>query len=92
MILVFGDFPVPCILGADFLSFAKMQLDFATSSYTFASEKSCQYDFEPLDFSSLHSHYFPCPEEVLKQLAGYTLSMGLSDSSKLDQLVLSFQK
>jgi hypothetical protein len=54
--LVFGDFPVPCILGADFLSFAKMQLDFATSSYTFAFEGSCRYNFEPLDFSSLYSH------------------------------------
>jgi hypothetical protein len=90
--LVFGDSPVPCILGADFLSFAKMQLDFATSSYTFAFEGSCQYDFEPLDFSSLYSHCFPCPEEVLKQLVAYTSSMSLSEPSKLDQLVLSFPK
>jgi hypothetical protein len=73
--LVLGDSPVPCTLGADFLLFAKMQLDFAKSSYTFAFNRSCQYDFEPLDFSSLHSHCFPCPEEVLKQLVGYTSSM-----------------
>jgi hypothetical protein len=90
--LVLGDSPVPCILGADFLSFTKMQLDFAMSLYTFPFNRSCQYDFEPLDFSSWNSHCFPCPKEVLKQLVAYTSSMSLLDSSKLDQLVLLFLK
>jgi hypothetical protein len=79
-------------LGSGFLSFAKMQLDFATSSYTSAFNRSCQYDFEPLDFPAWNSHCFPCPEEVLNQLVAYTSSMSLSDSYKLDQLVLSFPK
>jgi hypothetical protein len=62
------DSPVPCILGADFLSFAKMQLDFASSSYFFAFPRSCRYDVESLDLSKQHS-VFPCSEKALKQLA-----------------------
>jgi hypothetical protein len=90
--LLLGDSPAPCILGVDFLSFAKIQHNFATFSYAFVFARSCQYDFEPLDFSAWNSHCFPCPEEVLKQLVDYTSSMSLSDSSKLEQLVLSFPK
>jgi hypothetical protein len=56
--LVFDNSPVPCILGTDFLSFAKLRLDFATFSCSFAFEQSCWYDFEPLDFSVQHSHFF----------------------------------
>jgi hypothetical protein len=43
--LVLDNSPVPSILGADFLAFAKMQLDFASSCYTFAFQQSCRYDF-----------------------------------------------
>jgi hypothetical protein len=50
---------VPCILGADFLGFAKMQLDFSTSTYCFAFQEARQYDFEPVDSSVLHSCSFP---------------------------------
>jgi hypothetical protein len=90
--LVMDDSPVPSILGADFLSFAKMQLDFANSCYTFAFQKSCRYDFESLDFSAHHFHGFPCPEEALKELIAYTSSLHVSNSHKLDQLVLGFPK
>jgi hypothetical protein len=87
---VLDDSPVPSILGADFLSFVKMQLDFENSCYTFAFQKCCRYDFEALDFSMLQSHVFPCSEEALIKLVGYTPSLNVSDSRKLDQLVLSF--
>jgi hypothetical protein len=69
-----------------------MRLDFATSSYTFAFEQFCRYDFELLDFSMQHSQFFPCSEEALNRLAAYTLPLSVSDSRKLDQLVLTFPK
>jgi hypothetical protein len=90
--LVIDDSPVPSILGADFLSFAKMQLDLANSCYTFAFQKSCWYDFESLDVSMQHFHVFPCPEEALNELIAYTSSLSVSDSRKLDQLVLGLPK
>jgi hypothetical protein len=57
--LVLNNSPAPSILGADFLSFVKMQLDFANSCYTFAFQQFCRYDFESLDFSMKHFHVFP---------------------------------
>jgi hypothetical protein len=39
-----------------------------------------------------HFHVFPCPEEALKELVAYTSSLSVSDSRKLDQLVLRFPK
>jgi hypothetical protein len=83
---------VPAILGADFLAFAKMQLDFANSCYTFAFQQSCRYDFESLDFSMQHYHVFPCSEGALNEIVAYTSSLSISDSRKLDQLVLDFPK
>jgi hypothetical protein len=39
-----------------------------------------------------HFYVFPCPEEALNELISYTLSLGVSDSRKFDQLVLRFPK
>jgi hypothetical protein len=89
--LIFEDSLVPCILGADFMAFAKMQLDFATLSYKFAFEPTCHYDFERLDFCSHESRPFPCSEE-LTNLAAYSSPVSQSESLKLDGLVRSFPK
>jgi hypothetical protein len=69
-----------------------MQIDFANSCYTFAFQKSCRYDFEAFDPSMLQSCSFPCSEEDLVELIGYTSSLSVSYSRKLDQLVLGFSK
>jgi hypothetical protein len=90
--LVLDNSPVPSILGADFLAFAKIQLDFSSSCYTFAFQQACRYDFETLDFSMQHYHIFPCSEEALNELVAYTSSLSVSDSRKLDQLLLMFPK
>jgi hypothetical protein len=88
--LILDDSPIPCILGADFLAFAGMRLDFATSSYTFAFQPLCRYDFEPFKFSEQRYGVFPCTEEALQELVAYTSPVGVADSRKLDQLVLAF--
>jgi hypothetical protein len=88
--MVLDHSPVPCILGADFLSFAKMQLDFATSSYSFAFQKGRQYDFESLDSSVLSSCPFPSEEGALIGRAMNISSLGTTEAGKLDQLVRSF--
>jgi hypothetical protein len=81
--------PVPCILGADILSFAKMQLDFASSSYSFAFRPSCRYDFESLDLSK-KDLLFPYSEKAMAQLVNHISPMSPSDSHELDQLVSAF--
>jgi hypothetical protein len=83
---------VPSILGAGFLSSVKMQIYFANFCYTFAFQKSCRYDFEVFDPSMLQSGSFPCSEEALVEMIGDTSSLSVSDSRKLDQLVLGFPK
>jgi hypothetical protein len=90
--LVLDSSPVPSILGADFLSFIKMQPDFANSRYIFAFQQSCRYDCESLDFSMQDFHVFPYSEEALNELVAYTSSLSVSDLRKLDQLVLMFPK
>jgi hypothetical protein len=69
--LILEDSPVPCILGDDFLASAKMRLDFASSSYSFAFQPLCQYDFDSFGFSEQHYHVFPCSERVLNDLVAY---------------------
>jgi hypothetical protein len=71
------------------MTFAKMQLDFSTSSSKFAFDLACQYDFERLDFWSRDSHSFPCPEQELTKLAAYSSPMSQLDSRNLDQFVRS---
>jgi hypothetical protein len=73
--LVLEESPIPSILGVDFLSSVKMQIDFANSCYTFAFQKSCRYDFEAFDPYVLQSCRFPCSEEALVEMIGYTSSL-----------------
>jgi hypothetical protein len=82
--------PVPCILGADFLAFAKIRIDFATSSYSFAFDKAHQYDFEPMDSSLLRSGSFPFEEEVSAGQRLDTSSLCTTEGRELDKLVSSF--
>jgi hypothetical protein len=90
--LILEDSPVPCILGADFLASAKMRLDFASSSYSFAFQPLCQYDFDSFGFSEQHHHLFPCSESVLNDLVAHVSPVSVDGSRKLDQLVLSFPR
>jgi hypothetical protein len=80
------------MLGLDFLSFAKIQLDFATFSFSFAFDKSRRYDFVPVDVSSMHSQCFPSTEEAWKEVVAGTWSLCVSESRKLDQLGRDFPK
>ena len=81
---IFDESPVPCILGMDFLVFAKVQLDFAASSYSFAFDKENQYKFESLALSKGDSLVFPCTIEEVKR---GSLN---SNSCRIDQLVEEF--
>jgi hypothetical protein len=40
---IFDESSVLCILGVDFLAFGKVQLDFASSSYSFAFDTESRY-------------------------------------------------
>jgi hypothetical protein len=88
--MVLDHSPVPCILGADFLSFAQMQLDFSASSYSFAFQKARQNYFESLDSSMLRSCSFPFEKGALIGRAMVTSSLSTTEASKLDQLIQSF--
>jgi hypothetical protein len=39
-----------------------------------------------------HYHVFPCSKEALNEFVAYTSSLSISDSRKLDQLMLDFPK
>jgi hypothetical protein len=69
--LILEDSPVPCILGADFLAFAKIRLDFSSSLYSFAFKPLCQYDVVSFGFSDQHYDVFPCSERALNDLVAY---------------------
>lgn len=71
LFFILEDSPAPCILGADFLVFAKVRLDFASFSYSFAFQPLCRYDFESFSFAERHSHVFPCSERDLYGLAAF---------------------
>lgn len=88
--LIFEDSPVPCILGADFLAFVKMQLDFSTMTYTFAFDRACRYDFERFDGGSRDGKSFPCSEQALTQLVACASPGSPREARKLDQLVRGF--
>jgi hypothetical protein len=77
--LVLEESPVPSILGANFLSFVKMQIDCANSCYMFEFQKSCRYDFGAFYLSMLQSCSIPCSEEALVEMIGYTSSLSVSD-------------
>jgi hypothetical protein len=83
--------PCPVYIGADFMAFAKIQLDFSTLSYKFAFDPTCRYNFERFGFCSHESLAYPCSEE-LTNLAAYSSPVSQSESLKLDGLVRSFPK
>lgn len=85
--LILEDSSVPCILVS-----TKVRLDFASSSYSFAFQPLCQYDFDSFGFSEPHYHVFPCSERVLNGLVAYVSPLSVDGSRKLDQLVLSFPR
>jgi hypothetical protein len=86
--LIFDDSPVPCILGIDFLAFAKVQLDFATSSYSFAFDPESRFQFEALALPKGESPSFPCGSEEMNRLTSFVLPK--SGPSEVDQLVEKF--
>ena len=47
---ILRDSPIPCILGVDFMSHTKVQLDFVARKYSFRFCPEQDFDFEPFEF------------------------------------------
>jgi transposase InsO family protein len=55
-------------LGVNFLTFAKVQLNFAECRYKFLFDPEMEFDFESFDIQRGVSEKFPCLEEVSQRL------------------------
>jgi hypothetical protein len=85
--LVLDHCPVPCILGADFLTTAKMRLDFATRRYSFGFKPEQEFEFACLDVTKQASQEFPCPREEFGPLMCGSVNDVAEDSFLLNILV-----
>ncbi|PNF31069.1 hypothetical protein B7P43_G17391, partial [Cryptotermes secundus] len=56
---ILRDSPIPCILGVDFMSHAKVQLDFVARKYSFRFCPEKDFDFEPFELRLGMSLKFP---------------------------------
>ena len=88
--LVFEYCPVPCILGVDFLTFAKVRIDFSTCRYSFAFQPETEFEFQSLDFCRHSSQTFPCSEDAFSCLICSCLPGVPDDRAKLDELIRGF--
>jgi hypothetical protein len=88
--MVLDHSPLPCILGADFLGFAKVHLDFSRSTYTFAFQGRL-YGFEPVDSSTLHPYSFPVEKRDFVSHAMVVSSpRSQTVTNEIDRLIRSF--
>jgi hypothetical protein len=56
---VLDDYPVPCILGVNFLSLAKVRIDFSARRYCFLFQLEKDFEIESLDLDKCISKAFP---------------------------------
>ena len=88
--LIFGECPVPCILGVDFMTRAKMRLDFVTRQYSFSFHCEQEFPFEAFDLQLCASHNFPRSKKVVTGLMCESLSAESSESADILGLLRSF--
>jgi hypothetical protein len=90
-LLVLDYCPVPCILGADFLTVAKMRLDFATCRYSFLFKPEQEFEFASLDVTKRLWQEFPCPRDAFSPLMCGSVKNVVDDSSSLKELMQYFR-
>jgi hypothetical protein len=89
-LLVLDYCPVPCILGADVLTVAKMRLDFVTRRYSFLFKPEQEFEFTSLDVTQHLSQEFPCHQEAFSSLMCGSLKNVVDDSFSLEDLMHDF--
>jgi hypothetical protein len=65
---ILDDCPIPCILGVNFLTMAKVRIDFVARRYSFLGCSELEFEFDPFDFAICASQKFPSPTEVVASL------------------------
>jgi hypothetical protein len=86
-ILVFENFPVPCIFWFHVLTAAKVWINFATHRYSFGFQP--ETEFWSLDFCRHSSQAFACSEDEFNRLKCFSLLDVLDNSAELE-LIPSF--
>jgi hypothetical protein len=62
--LVLRDCPLPCILGVDFLTKAKVHIDFAAQKYCFLFRPEREFTWEQFKQARILSREFPSPQKL----------------------------
>jgi hypothetical protein len=76
---ILRDSPIPCILGVDYMSNAKVQLDFAARKYSFLFCPERNFDFESFELRQGMSLKFPSP---IKLVAGLLYEPSVANSEE----------
>jgi transposase InsO family protein len=87
---VLNDSPIPCILGVDFMSHAKVQLNFATQKYSFLFSPERDFDFEPQELGEGTSLKFPLPIEQGAGLMCGPSAASSENDPEIDRLLRAF--
>jgi hypothetical protein len=88
--LVLDHCPVPCILGDNFLTAAKMQLDFADHRYSFLFQPEKKFQFWSLGITKRSLQEFPCSQDVFSHLICGSVKHVADDSARLNDLIRDF--
>jgi hypothetical protein len=74
----------------DFLTKAKVRIDFAVCRYGFVFHPSQEFDFERFDLANGTSQQFPCPNDGTAGLGCGMLSQGSGQMSDVANLIRKF--
>jgi predicted aspartyl protease len=88
--LVLDKCPIPCILGVDFMIFAKVRIDFSTRRYNFLFQPEMDFSFESFDIAKCNSQEFPCFNDVLRSLLCGSLPDDSLHSAEITAFIRSF--
>jgi hypothetical protein len=88
--LVLDHCPVPCILGVDFLTSARVRIDFTVRRFGFVFQPDEEFEFWCPDLSKLPSLRFPCPEDAFSYLTCPCLPAMPDHSAEPEEFIRSF--
>jgi hypothetical protein len=87
---ILTDCPVPCILGIDFLTAAKLNIDFFARRYSFRFCSEKEFEFESFDLAEISSLTFPVlTRQVSSPVCGSLIAIS-SESVELEKLMSNF--
>jgi hypothetical protein len=87
---ILGDWPIPYILGIDFLTKAQVRIDFVARRYGFVFHSPQDFDFERFDLANGTSQQFPCPNDALTGLVCGSVSQGSEQMPDVANLIRKF--